>query len=137
MTMYTHDPSQQNGNSGAATEQVAGRYELGRHTVVWAQGEIDLDTADEFRHVLTEATRRDSPRVIVDLTGVSFMDSTGLQLLIAAQQAAETRGGTVRLVGTRPRVRRVFDITRTDVLFPIHATVADSARADPEAASPP
>lgn len=117
--------------------QVAGSYELGDSTVVWAQGEIDLATGPDLRHQLAEATGRPSPRVLVDLTAVTFMDSTGLNALVRALRTAQAAGGDIRLVGACARVRRVIDLSRLDELFLIHATLAESVTGDHRSAEQP
>jgi anti-sigma B factor antagonist len=103
--------------------EAAGRYALGDHVVVWARGEIDLFTAPVLRRQLNEAVGRNAARVIVDLSDVSFMDSSGVHALILALRTAQRGGGSVGLVGACRTVERVLVLSRLDELFPLHATM--------------
>ena len=77
--------------------------------IVSVHGEIDLCCGPAIRDALS-AAQQDSPDVIVDLSGVTFMDSTGLNALIGAYRRAP-EGGSLAVVGAPPAVRRVFDLT--------------------------
>ena len=79
----------------------------GDSITVLAEGEIDKATAPMLRDCLT-ALQGD---VVVDLTALEFLDSTGLGVLIGANRALELGGGTLRLRAPQPQVRRVLDIT--------------------------
>lgn len=75
---------------------------------VWVFGEVDLATVDD----LTEALRSEHPRLVVDLSNVTFMDLSGLRCLVAAAERAEA----VELI-TSPRVERLLELTATRHLF--------------------
>lgn len=77
--------------------------------IVFAHGEIDLASGQLFREALCKA-QQGAPEVIVDLSHVVFMDSTGINALIGAHQRVPDQG-SLRVVGTSPSVRRVFEIT--------------------------
>ena len=77
--------------------------------IVSLRGEIDMSCGPALRAALS-AARQGSPDVIVDLSGVTFMDSTGLHALIGAYHHAP-EGGSLGVVGPTSAVRRVFDIT--------------------------
>jgi anti-sigma B factor antagonist len=77
--------------------------------IVSLHGEIDMSCGPALRAALS-AAQDGSPDVIVDLSGVTFMDSTGLNALIGAYHHAP-EGGSLGVVGARWAVRRVFDIT--------------------------
>lgn len=90
-------------------------------TIVLAvTGEIDMSTGQAFRDALDHAVER-SHDVVVDLAGVSFMDSTGLNALIRGAQQAQRLAGTVRVRSPRPAVRRVLDITGAAQIIAIEA----------------
>ena len=74
------------------------RYDVGRVTVVRAVGEIDLDSAPGFRDALFAAAVRGGQRVVVDLSGVGFMDCVALSVLVAAHNRVRQPGGDVCLV---------------------------------------
>ncbi|MGH3322323.1 MAG: STAS domain-containing protein [Streptosporangiaceae bacterium] len=100
-------------------------------TVVTVSGELDLSNAPGFRARLREALTRGSHRVVVDLAGLQFIDSTGLSALIAADQLASHLGGRLCLAAPRGPVSRVLGITGLSRHFRIFPSVAD-ATADTE-----
>ena len=75
------------------------------------QGELDLVTAPELEAALERAAPPRRGRLIVDLRGVSFMDSTGLVLLLRHERKAAAGGGRLIVVKGPPHVQRVFDLT--------------------------
>lgn len=93
--------------------------------VVVVTGEVDLTVGEPFRAALT-AAQNDSTDVIVDLTGVTFIDSTAINALIRARMAVPD-GGRLRVVGARHSVRRVFEITGVCDLLLYPATDTDHA----------
>ena len=87
--------------------------------VVFAVGEIDLATSRIFREALVEAveSRR---HLIVDLSAVSFLDSTGLGVLVHTQKRIATTHKSMSLVGPTGMVAKVLRITRIDEAIPVH-----------------
>ncbi|WP_238007255.1 STAS domain-containing protein [Dactylosporangium sp. AC04546] len=76
---------------------------------VTATGELDMTSAPELITVLRDAIRRYRPKQVnLDLSGVPFLDSTGIQVLVAAK--ADVKGG-VRITGTSPAVHRLLRMT--------------------------
>ena len=95
--------------------------------VVRAVGEIDLATASVLRDALA-ALHSDTEMVIVDLTEVTFLDSTGLSVLIASwkrQRASNLQGG-FRLVVTKPVIKRVLDVTGLAQVFEIFSSLEEA-----------
>lgn len=84
--------------------------------VVSVGGDVDLVTSHELRQVLEDAVRV-NPRVEVDLTGLTFIDSSGLSALVEGHRAARDAGGVVVLRNPTPMLRRLLDITRLDSLL--------------------
>jgi anti-sigma B factor antagonist len=86
---------------------------------VQVRGDVDLSTSPELGQTLTRAIDAGSS-VVLDLSEVTFIDSTGLNTLIRALKACETNGGALALSPNLPaEVSRVFEITGLDGLFPI------------------
>lgn len=83
-------------------------------------GDVDLKTARSFRSALDEAAQDGKPRLIVDMSEVPFMDSSGLAALIGAQKAF--RANTRFIVVCPESLRRIFEVTRLDSVV----TVVDS-----------
>jgi anti-sigma B factor antagonist len=97
----------------------------GSWTVVTAKGELDLASAPGLREALDAAFVPQEPRIAVDLTDVSFMDSSTLGLLVAYLKRARERGGELRLVGVQGSPAKVIKLTGLDAAFTIDATLSD------------
>jgi len=102
------------------------RYAANGSTIVAVAGEIDLHSAATFRNELIAAIADHSPQLVVDLTEVTFLDSSGVGVLVAVLRHAGARGGWVGLVAPTRGVRKVLEITQLDLVIPIHDTVADA-----------
>jgi len=84
-------------------------------------GAIDMATGKAFRDALDDAIEH-AQDVIVDLSAVTFMDSTGLNALVrCARQTRQRSAGTVRIRSPRPVVRRLLDVTGADRVIPVEA----------------
>lgn len=81
--------------------------------VVALTGELDLATAETFERHLREAESSRPTRLIVDLTALGFMDSTGLQTLLRARERATATEYELALRRGPHQVQRVFELTRT------------------------
>ena len=88
-------------------------------TVVRAAGELDVNTAPELREQLARLIGEDSRRIVVDLSEVSFVDSTALSVLVSALKRLRQADGDLELAAPNPSVRRVFEITGLTRLFTI------------------
>ncbi|WP_405854027.1 STAS domain-containing protein [Streptomyces sp. NBC_00090] len=86
-------------------------------------GELDHHTAELLRDPLDAALDAGRSRLVVDCTGLDFCDSTGLNVLLGARLRADAAGGGVHLVGMRPAVARVFQITGAEAVFTLHDTL--------------
>ena len=99
-----------------------------RTHVIHVKGEIHVSTAPEFAQRLDEAISQDTPAIVLDLTAVEFIDSTGLSVLLSGLRSVTLRGGRLALAVSNPTVLRLFEITRLDSTFDIEATVGDALR---------
>ncbi len=98
--------------------------------VVSLGGDIDLKSSPKVRKALLQSLseRRD---VLVDLGGVSYIDSSGVASLVEAFQTARKNGTRFALAGVSPAAMRVLQLARLDRVFAIHASVEDALK--PEA----
>ncbi|MFI8192427.1 STAS domain-containing protein [Streptomyces sp. NPDC085946] len=94
-------------------------------TVVMVKGEIDHHTADPLRQALTPPDGLTRPRTVADLSGVTFMDSSGINALITAHQAHGDEG-RLRLAGVRPQVLRVLRLVGVDALIDCYPTLREA-----------
>ncbi|MFF4324574.1 STAS domain-containing protein [Streptomyces sp. NPDC001568] len=90
-------------------------------TVVRVTGETDLESAQRLRTELETAIVQAPGDVVVDLTGLVFCDSSGLNALLAARLLAQERGRVLRLAGPSRQVLRLLEMTGAKDLFPIDA----------------
>lgn len=91
----------------------------GDWSVVRVGGEIDLATAPTLRERLASVIEGGDHRLVIDLGGVDFIDSTGLGSLIGALKRIRSHDGELRLVCDEPRILKVFEITGLDRVFEI------------------
>ena len=78
-------------------------------TVVGAAGELDVNTAPELREQLARLVNEGARLIVVDLTAVSFVDSTALSVLVSALKRLRQADGDLELASPNPSVRRVFE----------------------------
>ena len=89
------------------------RRSAGGAVVVVPMGEIDLATVDLLQAEIDVAAT-ESKAVVLDLRGVTFMDSAGLRLVVHSTRALEGEGGTLAIVRGPKEVQRVFDLVGLD-----------------------
>ena len=99
------------------------------HYVIAARGEIDLFTAPELKQVITEAIESGERRVAIDLSEVSFLDSTALGVLIGAVKRLRSRDGVLTIVNTDANIAKTFEITGLDQIFTIRPTRDEAVEA--------
>jgi anti-sigma B factor antagonist len=87
------------------------------------EGEIDLHVSPVIATSLKAMTNEKPPRLVVDLSRVRYIDSSGLAVLIEALQAVNGYGGKFALAGLQERVRPIFEIARLDQVFRIYPDV--------------
>ncbi len=88
-------------------------------TVVPLEGEIDLNETPQVMSVLDPLIAQRQPLIHVDLSRVSYIDSSGLATFIDAMQRVQAYGGEFALVALRDSVRRILEIARLDQVFTI------------------
>lgn len=96
--------------------------EVNGNLVVMLTGEIDLDRAPAVRRQLLDCVKRQQD-VLVDLSAVTYIDSSGIASLVEALQWAKRRGSDLCLVAVSPQALRVFELARLDKVFSIHPTI--------------
>lgn len=96
--------------------------------VVSLSGELDMSTVDQAATALKEATSTDAP-VVLDMTGLRFFSSAGLNLLLQLREDARERHLDVRLAGNQRVVARPLELTGLTELFPVYPSVAQAIAA--------
>lgn len=95
------------------------------HTVCRPHGELDAFTVSQFREALAELANR--PRLVIDLSGVPFIDSAGLGALIGGIRRTREQGGDVAVSCTRPVLLRLLRTTGFDRIVTVADTVEGAA----------
>jgi anti-sigma B factor antagonist len=95
-------------------------------TVVAPTGRLDVAGAPALKDAISEALKNGQPRVVLDLEGVSFVDSTGLGSVIAALKQIRGALGDLRLAAPNQQVRVVLELTTLDRVFPYYSTVEEA-----------
>jgi anti-sigma B factor antagonist len=92
--------------------------------VVSFQGDVDLEYSPKARRVLLDTVEQGRD-VLVDLSGVSYIDSSGVANLVEAFQLSRQNGTGFALVSVNPAALRVLQLARLDKVFTIHASLED------------
>lgn len=92
------------------------------------RGSLDLATAPTVRAALSDATEQGSHNLIVDLTQLEFLDSTGLGVLIGAHRRAAEHGGSFRLIVSDGPISRLLNITGLIAVFAAYHSLEDARK---------
>jgi anti-sigma B factor antagonist len=101
----------------------------GPRGVIVAKGEIDLATAGSVRTAITDLLGKGTTHLVLDLSLVSFIDSTGLGVLVGARKKVTAVDGSFALVCSNPRLLRVLAITGLDKAMEIHGSFEEAQHA--------
>ncbi|MEL6822569.1 MAG: STAS domain-containing protein [Calditrichota bacterium] len=104
--------------------------EQGSAKVIAVTGEVDLYSSPKLREALNGLTDTKEARIVVDMSGVSYMDSSGLATLVEALQKTGGYKGAFSLASVTPEVLSVFQLSRLDQVFDIHETVDSAVSAE-------
>ncbi|MEP7015116.1 MAG: STAS domain-containing protein [Verrucomicrobiota bacterium] len=106
------------------------------HQIVVLEGEIDLHRLPDIEAELSVAIKEKPQKLVLDLSKVSYIDSSGLAVLINEMRKVGAYGGMLYLVGMQESVRTIFEVSRLDQAFRIFPDVAGALAAgkiDPSA----
>jgi anti-sigma B factor antagonist len=107
---------------GSAQFELAEEQLNGDTRVISVSGEIHVTTAPEFSQRLNDAIAAGTRGVVIDMSGVEFIDSTGLSVLLNGLRRVTRAEGQMSLVVSNPTVLRLFEITKLDSTFDIQST---------------
>src|ERR1700682_4164224 len=91
-------------------------------TVVAPKGDLDMAAADQVKRTLSGLIGQGQSRLVMDLGGVGYIDSSGMGVLVASMKQARAAGGDVRLCGLQEDVRAIFEMTRLIKAMSVHPT---------------
>jgi len=100
---------------------------VGGEGVLWLKGPLTTENLFQFQNALRR--EENAPIVILDLSEVPYIDSSGLGSLVSAYISRQKAGRKVALCGVNERVARLFEITKVDSLFLIFPTLDDAVAA--------
>ena len=86
---------------------------------VAVDGEIDIATLSVFGEAVDACRRAGGHELVLDMSGVRFMDSQGLHMLIAADEAMREVGGSLAVASPSPAVRRLLDVSGLELLVAV------------------
>ncbi|MGF1523926.1 MAG: STAS domain-containing protein [Leptolyngbyaceae cyanobacterium] len=99
--------------------------------IITPTGRLDITTAWQFRLKLQECISRVSPHVVVNLSQVNFIDSSGLTSLVAGMRDADKVKGSFRICNVHPEAKLVFEVTMMDSVFEIFETEEEALQGTP------
>ena len=123
VTTTMHDSSTNSDVADFRIEEASPRPSV---RILEVHGDADLHSAPELRERIRGAIDEGANTVVVDLSTTTIIDSTSLGVLLGGMKRLREQNGQIRLVVPRPEVRRVFEITMLDRVFPLHDTQAEA-----------
>lgn len=109
--------------------QIATR-QAGSATVVDVKGDIDLYNSPEVRKVILEELKeKRTARLVVNLTNVRYIDSSGVASLVEGLKVSKTMGSRFMLYGLSPAAREVLELSRLIRVFEVFASEAEALQA--------
>jgi len=97
-------------------------------TLIQLNGRLDAKSSEGVKATLREISEQDQAKIIIDLQGVPFIDSSGLAALVSGLRLVRERGGIIVLSGPQPQAQIVFRLTMLDRVFAIHPTFQEARR---------
>jgi len=98
---------------------IANKHPIDDGLCVELSGDIDLSRSPELRTGLIQLVDEKHDRIIIDMAGVPYMDSSGVATLVEALQRQRKSGGKMILCGLQTKVKSIFEIARLDMVFTI------------------
>lgn len=97
--------------------------------VVTLEGEIDIYSSPQFKEVLLKGIEEGANHVIIDLTDVTFIDSTALGVLVSGAKRVRPRNGSLDIICVDENIIRILEITGLDRIFGIYQSRAEALKA--------
>jgi len=103
-----------------------GTQEMGKHVVVTVEGELDAYSGPKLRQLLIEQSQTGHHTLILDLSALSFTDSSGIGIFVGAFKRAQARGGAVCLLSPSDHLTKLLRMTGLSRVFPIFSYLQDA-----------
>jgi anti-sigma B factor antagonist len=114
---------------GGSVQLSVSETSAGNVPILAVTGEVDVYSAPALKDKIGELIQSGKTTLIVDLSGVAFLDSTGLGALVEARAATTEAGGSLPIVCGQDRILKLFTITGLDGVFTIHPNVGAAVAA--------
>ena len=90
--------------------------------VCYVSGEVDINQSPDIKRDFDKLISKKEPKIVIDLSKVTYVDSSGLATLVEILKKMKQYGGRMKLAGLSPKVKSLFEITKLDKLFEIALT---------------
>ena len=117
-------PDVDSGGAGASFSTTSHEGTL----VLAVVGQVDVGSAASMRRHLFKLLDAGHINVVIDMTGVDFMDSSGLNVLIGAVRAVRPAGGSIRVAAPSTQLRQLFEVTGVHKILDLYESVASACR---------
>lgn len=95
-------------------------------TVCYVDGEININSSPDIKKAFDKLISKKTPRVVINLSKVTYVDSSGLATLVEILKNMRSYGGKMRLTNLSSKIKSLFEITKLEKLFEIMADEADA-----------
>ncbi|KAF5077534.1 STAS domain-containing protein [Acetobacterium wieringae] len=93
--------------------------EMEKTSMVSIKGEIDIYSIEKFREIIEEKIRTQAPEIILDCSELSYMDSTGMGVLIELRNKTKEMGQKIIMINPRPNIKKLLSLTGVDKIIEI------------------
>ncbi len=101
---------------------------IGDVVVLMVDGEINFNSSPDFRKAFLKVLDSKAQKVVVNLSSVAYVDSSGLATLVEAHQKLKSIGGKLRLTNLTSKVKSLFEITKLEKLFEIFSAEEEALK---------
>lgn len=99
-----------------------------KYALITLSGEVDVYSAPELRTLLLDLLTQGKTNIIVDLEESSFLDSTGLGVLVGGLKRSRSQDGDLKLICTQKNILKVFEVTGLNNIFHIYPSIEEASK---------
>ncbi|MDH7602724.1 MAG: STAS domain-containing protein [Armatimonadota bacterium] len=103
--------------------------------VLDVKGEVDVYTAPQFKEAVNKMVDSGEKHILIDMSGVRYMDSSGFGTLLSVMKRLKPNGGSINLINVSSPIDRILKITRLNQVFATYPSVDEAIRATQESGS--
>lgn len=98
------------------------------YVILELAGEVNFNCVADFKKAFTEVLEQGPANILVNMQGVSYIDSCGIASFVESHQKSKAKNISFKLYGVSPKVKKVFEVTKLGKLFQMFATLADALK---------